>query len=69
MPDISDDEISNARIQEAADAAGRILLGADVVVEPASGTFIDALARMTREAPLQSLAVAFLLGVLTARRR
>jgi hypothetical protein len=35
----------------------------------APGTPLDALGRWTRQAPLQALAVAFLFGVLTTRRR
>jgi hypothetical protein len=33
------------------------------------GAPLDRLARLTRQAPLQSLAIAFLLGALFARRR
>jgi Xaa-Pro aminopeptidase len=33
------------------------------------GAPLDQLARLTRQAPLQSLAIAFLLGALLARRR
>jgi Xaa-Pro aminopeptidase len=33
------------------------------------GAALDQLARLTRRAPLQSLAIAFLLGALFARRR
>jgi hypothetical protein len=33
------------------------------------GAPLDQLARLTREAPLQSLAVAFILGLIVARRR
>jgi hypothetical protein len=39
----------------------------DVARRP--GAPLDRLARWTREAPLQSLAVAFLAGMLVARRR
>jgi hypothetical protein len=37
--------------------------------EWASERFPDRLRRLTREAPLHSLAIAFLLGMLVARRR
>jgi hypothetical protein len=33
-----------------------------------SGAPLDRLARLTREAPLQSLAIAFILGLIVARR-
>lgn len=33
------------------------------------GAFLDELARLARNAPLQSLAIAFLVGFMVARRR
>jgi hypothetical protein len=38
-------------------------------LEPMVQRLTDDICNMTREAPLQSLAIAFLLGVLVARRR
>jgi hypothetical protein len=37
--------------------------------EPMLQQLADGLYKMTRQAPLQSLAIAFLLGILIARRR
>lgn len=57
-----------ARVQEAADEAFRVLTGREVPPRPrvrVSQVLRDA----TREAPLHALAIAFLLGVLVARRR
>jgi len=39
----------------------------DAIQEP--GTPLDAISRWARQAPLQALAAAFLVGVITARRR
>ena len=56
------------RIEQAADQAERILAGEDV--RPHLGAAVaQALRQVTMAAPLRSLAIAFLLGVLAARRR
>ena len=58
-----------ARAQRAADEAFRVLTGNEVP-PPRRGVRASQLLRdVTREAPLHALAVAFLLGVLVARRR
>jgi hypothetical protein len=48
-------------------ASQRINEAIEAVQEP--GMPLDNLSRWTRQAPLQALAVAFLVGVLTTRRR
>jgi hypothetical protein len=48
-------------------ASQRVNEAIDVVQEP--GMPLDMLSRWTRQAPLQALAVAFLVGVLFTRRR
>jgi hypothetical protein len=59
-----------ARAQQAADEAFRVLTRKeDEYPRPTYDRWIEGLRRATFEAPLQSLAVAFLLGVLIARRR
>ena len=70
MTDVSVGPLSaeEARIRSAADQAYRVLEGE----EPAAGVtawLLDTLRARTREAPLQALAVAFLLGVMLMRRR
>jgi len=69
MTDVSVGPLSaeEARIRSAADQAYRVLEG-----EPAAGAtawLLDTLRARTREAPLQALAVAFLLGIMVMRRR
>jgi hypothetical protein len=62
-------------VQSLADQAARAFRSAsqrvneaiEAVQEP--GTPLDTLSRWSRDAPLQALAVAFLAGVLVARRR
>jgi hypothetical protein len=70
MTDVSVGPLSaeEARIQSAADEAYRVLDGEQ---RPADATarFLETLRARTREAPLQALAVAFLLGVMLRRRR
>jgi hypothetical protein len=56
-------------LHQAADEAARVLSGQRDKLEPATRRFVDALRKATLEAPLHSLAVAFLLGMLIARRR
>ena len=58
-----------ARVQHAADEAFRVLTGNEVPPPPRGSSVAQVLRDATREAPLQALAVAFLLGVLFARRR
>ena len=56
-------------VQQAADEAFRVLTGRDDDPARPKLRAIEALRRATIEAPLQSLAIAFLLGILVARRR
>lgn len=68
-PEGSDSTSDEARIEH---AAGSIRDVTKDMVEalPAQGARLtDVLRKATVEAPLQSLAIAFLLGVLVARRR
>ena len=64
-----------ARVQHAAEAIRNMTADARENPMPLASLddrvsrFSDRLRQMTREAPLQSLAVAFLLGALLARRR
>jgi hypothetical protein len=61
--------VEEARIQSAADEAYRVLEGNGPGPASATGQLLDILRARTREAPLQALAVAFLLGVMLKRRR
>lgn len=61
--------IEEERVQQAADTASRILAGQQDNLAPAWRRLGDALREMTLEAPLHSLLVAFLLGIILARRR
>lgn len=58
-----------ARVQQAADEAFRVLTGNEVPLPRRRVRVAQVLRGATREAPLHALAVAFLLGVLVARRR
>ncbi len=58
-----------ARVQEAADEAFRVLTGKEVPPPRRRVRVSQVLRDATREAPLHALAIAFLLGVLVARRR
>ena len=58
-----------ARVQQAADEAFRVLTGDEDDRPLARLRIAENLRRATLEAPLHALAVAFLLGVLLARRR
>ncbi len=63
-----------ARVQQAADEAFRVLTSDEVPPLPrrrtgAAHVLRGALRDATRAAPLQALAAAFLVGVLVARRR
>jgi hypothetical protein len=76
------DDVSNAdaqrilsrtsdRVREASEAVQsttQSIVDAVVAGRPPAAP-LDQLARLTREAPLQSLAVAFILGLIVARRR
>lgn len=70
MLDVSAGPLSpeEARIQNAADEAYRVLEG-DQPGPSATTQLLNILRARTREAPLQALAVAFLLGVIVKRRR
>jgi len=69
MADISSGPLApeDYPIQQAADEAVRG--GEQEKFEPATRRLTDALREATLQAPLHSLAVAFLLGILIARRR
>lgn len=56
-------------VQQAADEAFRVLTGHEDYPERPKARVVEMVRRATIEAPLQSLAVAFLMGVLVARRR
>jgi hypothetical protein len=58
-----------ARIRSAADEAYRVLEGEAPAPPSATSQLLNILRVRTREAPLQALAAAFLLGVLFSRRR
>jgi hypothetical protein len=70
MTDVSVGPLSSeeARIRSAADEAYRVLEG-EAPPPSATAQLLDILRARTREAPLQALAVAFLLGVISRRRR
>jgi hypothetical protein len=53
---------------EAVQATTQSLAGA-IEAGNRPGGFLDELARLARKAPLQSIAIAFLLGFMVARRR
>lgn len=71
MTDISPGVVpeEDAHIQQALDNAVEVLEGETDALASAKQRVADAVRRVTREAPLHSLAIAFLLGVLVARRR
>jgi len=71
MADISSGPLAPEvyHIEQAADEAAGELAGERAKLDLATRKFTDLLRRATLEAPLHSLAVAFLLGVLIARRR
>jgi hypothetical protein len=62
---------TKSALDQAADlfraASQRVNEAIDAVREP--GMPLDSISRLTRQMPLQALAVAFLLGVMTMRRR
>jgi hypothetical protein len=65
MSEVSEDERTNARAQEAADNAEQILPEATNIYAPSRRRLTDAIVHV----PLHSLAIAFLLGAIIARRR
>jgi hypothetical protein len=69
MSEVGLSSSEKAHVQQAADEAFRVLTGNEDDVDPAGLRFTDRLRRATLEAPLHALAVAFLLGILVARRR
>jgi hypothetical protein len=69
MSEVGLNAIEEARVQHAADEAFRVLTGNEDELPPLRTRFSESLRQATLEAPLHSLAVAFLLGVLLARRR
>jgi len=69
MSEVGLSSTEEARVQQAADEAFRVLTGNEDELPPRRTRFSESLRRATLEAPLHSLAVAFLLGVLLARRR
>ena len=58
-----------ARISRAARAINAMSDSMDAELLPKQHPVLDALSLLAREAPLRSLAVAFVLGVMVARRR
>ena len=69
MSEVGLSSTEEARVQHAADEAFRVLTGNEDELPPLGTRFSESLRQATLEAPLHSLAVAFLLGVLLARRR
>jgi hypothetical protein len=70
MTDLSPGVVpEDVHMQQALDNAVEVLEGENDALVSAKRRFTDALRGATREAPLHSLAIAFLLGVLVARRR
>jgi hypothetical protein len=70
MTDVGLSPPEEARVQHAADEAFRVLTGDEAPPLPRRRMrAAEVLRDVTREAPLHALAVAFLLGVLIARRR
>jgi hypothetical protein len=69
MSELGDDPRTNARVREAADNAEQILSKANDMLAPSRRKLTDAIVHFTHQAPLHSLLIAFLLGVIIARRR
>jgi hypothetical protein len=71
MADVSIGPLSaeEARIQNAADQAYRVLEDNGSAPANTTARLLDLVRDRTREAPLQALGVAFILGVMLARRR
>ncbi len=68
MTDVGLSPTEEAHVQRAADEAYRVLTGEEGG-QPRRLRIADALRRATLEAPLHALAIAFLFGVIVARRR
>ena len=68
MSEVSEGERANARVREAANNAEHILSEATNMYAPSRRRLTDAIFHVTREAPLHSLVIAFLLGAVIARR-
>ena len=58
-----------ARVYRAAKAINAMSDDMDTELMPKHGPVLDAVRLLAREAPLRSLAVAFALGMMVARRR
>jgi hypothetical protein len=71
MTDVSVGPLSaeEAHLRSAADKAYRVQEGEEPAPADATTRLLDVLRARTREAPLQALAVAFLLGIFLRRRR
>ena len=69
MTDVGLSPPEEARVQQAADEAFRVLTSNEAPRPRRRMRVSRVLREATREAPLHALAVAFLLGVLFARRR
>jgi hypothetical protein len=69
MTEVGPSPAEEARVQQAADEAFRVLTGNEVPPPRRRVRVSQVLRDATREAPLHALAIAFLLGVLVARRR
>ena len=57
------------RVREAADQAYRVLEGEEPRPSPSGDRLLAFLKEATRAAPLQALAIAFVLGAMFAQRR
>jgi hypothetical protein len=69
MSEIGLSATEEAHVQQAADEAFRVLTGEEDEFPPPRDRFLQMLRQATLQAPLHSLAVAFLLGALLMRRR
>jgi hypothetical protein len=69
MSEVGLSSTEEARVQQAADEAFRVLTGSEDELPPLRIRVAETLRQATLEAPLHSLAIACLLGVLLARRR
>lgn len=69
MPEIGLSETEEAHVQQAADEAFRVLTGGEDELPQRRDRFLETVRQATLQAPLHSLAVAFLLGALIMRRR
>ena len=69
MTDVGLSPPEEARVQQAADEAFRVLTGNEAPLPRRRVRISQVLRDATLDAPLHALAAAFLLGVLVARRR